>query len=110
MTVLRVSGGGTASKELGLQECAAHREHVFLPDAIRAPVFAQQLANLDRRQTKRAKRINDNVSRAYRTGRRAIKKLLKGIRAIPTVPGGGGGVHGGREFRRGGSSSCGSSS
>lgn len=155
----------TASKELGLRECAAHQEHVFLPDAIRAPVFAQQLANLDRRLTKRAKKIDDNastpkaiaqnlrevadladvyarrlddlkppywarresdnyvtalqslsrvfdksaerlgtpitsmaeanrldagISRAYRTERKAIKKLLKGIGAIPTVPGGGG--------------------
>ena len=156
----------TASKELGLREFASHEEHVFLPDAIRAPVFAQQLANLDRRLTKRAKKIDDNastpkaiaqnlrevadladvyarrlddlkppywarresdnyvtalrslstvfdksakrlgtpitsmaetnrldadISRAYRTERKAIKKLLKGIGAIPTVPGGDGG-------------------
>jgi hypothetical protein len=155
----------TASKKLGLRECASHQEHVFLPDAIRAPVFAQQLANLDRRLTKRAKKIDNNVStpkaiaqnlrevadladvyarrlddlkppywarresdnyvtalrslstvfdksakrlgtpitsmteanrldadisRAYRTERKAIKKLLKGIGAIPTVPGSGG--------------------
>ena len=31
------------------------------------------------------------ISRTYRTERRAIKELLKGIGAIPTVPGGGGG-------------------
>ena len=48
----------TASKELGLRECAAHDEHIFVPDAVRAPVFAQQLADLDRRLTRRTKRIN----------------------------------------------------
>ncbi len=48
----------TASKELGLRECAANGEHIFVPDAVRAPVFAQQLADLDRRLTRRTKRIN----------------------------------------------------
>jgi len=47
----------TASKQLGLRECATHDEHVFLPDAVRAPVFAQQLADLDRKLVKRTKRI-----------------------------------------------------
>ena len=152
----------TASKELGLRECAAHHEHVFLPDAVRAPVFAQQLANLTagspsarRRSTasvstpqaiaqnlassptsptstprrlddlkppvlgdggsptttsrrcatsatvfdkgaKRcvtpitslaeADRLDAQLTRAYRTERKAIKKLLKGIGAIPRCP------------------------
>jgi hypothetical protein len=48
----------TASKELGLRECAAHDEHVFIPDAVRAPVFAQQLADLDRKLVKRTKRLD----------------------------------------------------
>ena len=157
----------TASKKLRLRDCAAHGESVFLPDAVRAPVFAQQLADLDRKLVKRTKRINagsastpqqaarnlrelsdiadiyarrlddlkppywarkesDNyvvalrglgrvldkgakalssppitptegqsidkqLARASRAERKGIKKLLKSIGAIPTVPGRGGG-------------------
>ncbi len=154
----------TASKELGLRECAANGEHIFVPDAVRAPVFAQQLADLDRRLTRRTKRINtasspkeaarnlrelsdvadtyarrlddlkppywarkesdkyvtalrvlgtvldkgakelaeppitpaeasafdSRLKRAGRAERKAIKKLLKSIGAIPTAPGRGG--------------------
>ena len=45
------------SKKLGLRRCAANNEHVWVADAIRAPVFAQQLAILDRKILKRAKAI-----------------------------------------------------
>ncbi|HET8951909.1 MAG TPA: hypothetical protein VFN44_15415 [Solirubrobacteraceae bacterium] len=156
----------TASKKLGLRDCAAHQEHVFIPDAVRAPVFAQQLAELDKKLLKRTKRLkattnvstpaeaaktlrelgdiadtyarrlddlkppywarkeSDNYvvalrtfgrvfdrgakalasppvtpaeaarydrefSRASKTERRSLKKLLKSIGAIPTTPGGG---------------------
>ena len=51
----------TASKKLGLRDCAAHQEHVFIPDAVRAPVFAQQLAELDRKLLKRTKRLKANT-------------------------------------------------
>jgi hypothetical protein len=50
------------SKRLGLRHCAANDEHVWVPDAIRAPVFAQQLAILDRRILKRAKAIGEPAS------------------------------------------------
>jgi len=50
------------SKKLGLRHCAANDEHVWVPDAIRAPVFAQQLANLTRQITRRAKAIDRPVS------------------------------------------------
>jgi hypothetical protein len=155
----------TASKKLGLRHCASHDEHIFVPDAVRAPVFAQQLADLDRRLTRRTKRLNASASspkeaartlrelddiadtyarrlddlkppfwarrqsddyvvalrtlgsvfergarklgepvitpaeasdyeadlaRASRTERKAIKKLLKAIGAVPTLPGRGG--------------------
>jgi len=157
----------TASKKLGLRDCASHQEHVFIPDAVRAPVFAQQLAELDKKLLKRTKRLkaNTNVStpaeaaktlrelsdiadtyarrlddlkppywarkesdnyvvalrtfgrvfdrgaktlasppvtpaeaarydrefsRASKTERKSLKKLLKSIGAIPTTPGGGG--------------------
>ena len=42
-----------ASKTLGLRQCAANDEHTWVADAIRAPVFAQQLADLNRMVTKR---------------------------------------------------------
>ncbi len=45
------------AKKLGLRHCAANDEHVWVPDAIRAPVFAQQLADLDGKILKRAKAV-----------------------------------------------------
>jgi len=151
------------SKKLGLRECATHEESVVVPDAVRAPIFAQQLADLDRRLTRRTKRLDaastpkqaarnlreladvadtyasrlddlkppfwarpesdkyvaalrvlgsvldggakemsepaitpaeiaafqTKLKRASRTERKAIKKLLKGIGAIPSLGGGG---------------------
>jgi hypothetical protein len=59
------------SKELGLRECAANDEHVWVPDAVRAPVFAQQLANLTRRITRRANALSDPVT----SQREAARKL-----------------------------------
>jgi hypothetical protein len=50
------------SKELGLRECAANDEHTWVPDAMRAPVYAQQLADLNRNVTKRMKAIAKPVS------------------------------------------------
>jgi hypothetical protein len=50
------------SKKLGLRDCAANDEHVWVPDAVRAPVFAQQLANLTRQITRRANALSDRVS------------------------------------------------
>ena len=47
-----------AAKKLGLRHCAANEEHTWVPDAIRAPVFAQQLADLNREITVRARRFN----------------------------------------------------
>jgi hypothetical protein len=50
------------SKKLGLRQCAANDEHLWVPDAIRAPVFAQQLANLTRQITRRAKAVTTPAS------------------------------------------------
>jgi hypothetical protein len=160
-----LQGVEAEAKQLGLRHCATHDEHIFVPDAVRAPVFAQQLADLDRRLTKRTKQINAastpkeaarnfrefsdiadtyarrledlkppywarrqsdtyvtalrvlgtvldkgakelgeatitpaeaaafdaKFKRAARAERRAIKKLLKSIGAIPSLRGGGGG-------------------
>ena len=52
----------SAAKKLGLRECASHDENIFVPDAIRAPVFAQQLADLDRKLTRRTKRMDTTAS------------------------------------------------
>ena len=49
---------GAESKKLGLRECATHEENVVVPDAVRAPIFAQQLADLDRRLVRRTKRLD----------------------------------------------------
>lgn len=50
------------SKELGLRECAANDEHTWVPDAMRAPVYAQQLADVDRKLGKRAKAAAEPVT------------------------------------------------
>jgi len=50
------------SRKLGLRHCAANDEHVWVPDAIRAPVFAQQLANLTRQITRRSKAVTKPAS------------------------------------------------
>ena len=47
------------AKRLGLRHCAANDEHVWVPDAIRAPVFAQRLAILDRRILERVQAIGE---------------------------------------------------
>jgi hypothetical protein len=65
----------TESKELGLRKCASHDEHVFLPDAVRAPVFAQQLADLDRKLTKRTKRINAGSASTPQEAAKGLREL-----------------------------------
>jgi hypothetical protein len=65
------------SKRLGLRECAAKDEHVWVPDAIRAPVYAQQLALLDRRIGKRTKKLDrpDSPAEAAR-GLQTLSDIL----------------------------------
>ena len=64
-----------ASKELGLRECAARDESTFIPDAIRAPVFAQQLADLDRKLVKRTKRINAGSASTPQEASKNLREL-----------------------------------
>ena len=54
------------SEAAGLADCARNDERFFLPDAIRAPVFAEQMAKLDRSVFRRLERLkrNTNVSSA----------------------------------------------
>jgi hypothetical protein len=46
-----------SAKAAGLSDCLSHDERFFVPDAVRAPVFAEQLARLDRRLLRRIKDV-----------------------------------------------------
>ena len=47
-----------SAEEAGLSDCMSHDERFFVPDAVRAPVFAQQLNNLDRKLLRRIKNVD----------------------------------------------------
>ena len=47
-----------SAKAAGLSDCMSHDERFFIPDAVRAPVFAQQLNNLDRKLLRRIKDVD----------------------------------------------------
>jgi len=49
-----------AAGDAGLSDCLSHDERFFVPDAVRAPVFAEQLARLDRSLLRRIKKIDFN--------------------------------------------------
>src|SRR5690349_9438041 len=65
----------SASKDLGLRECAAHDEATFVPDAIRAPVFAQQLADLDKKLLKRTKRLDASSASTPQEAAKTLREL-----------------------------------
>ena len=44
--------------EAGVSQCLSHDERTFIPDAVRAPVFAEQLAKLDRTLLRKMKTID----------------------------------------------------
>jgi len=82
-----LSGVEDQSKKLGLRRCAANDEHVWVPDAVRAPVFAQQLANLTRQITRRAKALDrpaSTQSQAARTFDRLSDLVADADRRITT--------------------------
>jgi hypothetical protein len=45
------------AKAAGLRDCVSHDERLFIPDAVRAPVFAEQVAVLDRKFLRRIQLI-----------------------------------------------------
>jgi hypothetical protein len=47
-----------SAQAAGLSDCFSHDERFFVPDAVRAPVFAEQLARLDRRLLRKLKTVN----------------------------------------------------
>jgi hypothetical protein len=54
----RLAAVEKTAKEAGLSDCMSHEERFFVPDAVRAPVFAQQLNNLDRKLLRRIKDVD----------------------------------------------------
>jgi hypothetical protein len=54
----RLAAIAKSAKEAGLSDCMSHDERFFVPDAVRAPVFAQQLNNLDRRLLRRIEEVD----------------------------------------------------
>lgn len=54
----RLSDLEARAREAGLRHCVTHDERHFVPDAVRGPVFAEQLAKLDRSLLRRIKRID----------------------------------------------------
>ena len=54
----RIANAEKAAEEAGVSECLSHDERIFVPDAVRAPVFAEQLNELDRSLLRRIERID----------------------------------------------------
>jgi hypothetical protein len=54
----RLASVEKSAEEAGLSDCMSHDERFFVPDAVRAPVFAEQLARLDRRLLRRIKDVD----------------------------------------------------
>jgi hypothetical protein len=54
----RLASAEKAAEEAGVSDCLTHDERFFIPDAVRAPVFAEQLAKLDRSLFRRLKTID----------------------------------------------------
>jgi hypothetical protein len=75
-----------SAEEAGLSDCMSHDERFFVPDAIRAPVFAQQLDNLDRKLLRRIKDVDfasadtpDEFAVAFRMYSEVIDAAVDGI-------------------------------
>jgi hypothetical protein len=54
----RLATAEKAADDAGLSDCLSHDERFFVPDAVRAPVFAEQLNKLDRTLLRRIERID----------------------------------------------------
>lgn len=74
-----------AGKEAGLRECLQHDERFFVPDAVRAPVFAEQFARLDRRLLRKLEGIDQTVGTPGEVARNLdrasglLKQSIEGI-------------------------------
>ena len=47
-----------SAEAAGVSDCLSHDERTFIPDAVRAPVFAEQLAKLDRSLLRKMKSVD----------------------------------------------------
>jgi len=56
------------AKAAGLDDCVRHDERFFVPDAIRAPVFAERMAKIDRSLFRRLQRLQDRAPLASAPG------------------------------------------
>jgi hypothetical protein len=75
-----------AAEEAGVSDCLSHDERFFVPDAVRAPVFAEQLDKLDRSLLRRINRIDfaeastpGEFAQAFDRYSEVIDTALKGI-------------------------------
>jgi hypothetical protein len=75
-----------SAEEAGLSDCVSHDERFFVPDAVRAPVFAEQLARLDRRLLRRIKNVDfagaespTELAAAFRFYSEVIDSAVDGI-------------------------------
>lgn len=75
-----------SAKEAGLSDCMSHDERFFVPDAVRAPVFAEQLARLDRKLLRRIKNVEfaeadspGEFAAAFRSYSEIIDSAVDGI-------------------------------
>ncbi len=74
------------AEEAGVSDCLSHDERFFVPDAVRAPVFAEQLDKLDRSLLRRIERIDfaeastpGDFAQAFDRYSEVIDTALKGI-------------------------------
>jgi hypothetical protein len=54
----RLASVEKSAEEAGLSDCMSHDERFFVPDAVRAPVFAEQLARLDKRLLRKIENVD----------------------------------------------------
>jgi hypothetical protein len=85
----RLAAADQAAFDAGLSECLSHDERLFIPDAIRAPVFAEQLNQLDRSLLRRVERIDladvstpGEVAQALARYNEVIDAAIEGVAAL----------------------------
>ena len=82
----RLATAEKAAEDAGVSDCLTHDERFFVPDAVRAPVFAEQLDKLDRSLLRRINRIDfaeastpGEFAQAFDRYSEVIDTALKGI-------------------------------
>jgi hypothetical protein len=82
----RIAAAEKSAEDAGLSDCLTHDERFFVPDAVRAPVFAEQLNRLDRTLLRRIEKVNfadaetpGEFATAFRRYSEIIDTAIKGI-------------------------------